>query len=124
MSRKVKSIPIEGRGEVTVKEVTPWAVYTAFNSEDKKAEIVTLLADAIDRPWDEIKTWYPSEQEVLLDGFMEVNKSFLSMASKLKVEKLLGTIVTQTLNDLPDVFASLFKQAMEKQRGATAGASS
>jgi hypothetical protein len=124
VSRKVKSITIDGRGDVTVKEITPWAVFQALNAEDKKTELLTLLEDAVDKPWDEIKTWYPSEQEALLDGLMEVNGSFLSIAGKLKVDGLVKKIAEAMQNDLPELFAGLYKQAMAKVPGVTAGASS
>ncbi len=113
--RGSKVINIEGRGEVTVKEVSAWGVHTAWRAEDRLAELKTLIDDAVQPGFDVIKTWYPSEQEAVLSALLEVNKAFFGMARTLRVDGLLEGIVTQLASSLPDVFAALFRQGISAQ---------
>jgi hypothetical protein len=127
MSRKAKVITIEGRGEITVKEVSPWAVWTIFSGKGKKAdggEFAALLSDCIDKPWDEVKTWYASEQKQIIDAFLEVNDSFLEIAGKLGIKAPLQEMLTGIVKDLPAVFAASYRQVTAPAAGTTAGVSS
>ena len=121
--RKIKALNIDGRGEVIVKEVTPWALYTAWKAEGRLKELRALLDEACEPGFDELKNWYPSEQQEVLTGLLEVNSAFLAMARTLKVDGLLRGIVNQIAETLPAVFADLFRQGMGAL-GTTDGASS
>lgn len=133
--RKSKVIPLEvaGKKEVTVKEVSPYAMYKALLAEDKIGEIFALAENCIDLSREELQGLYPSEIEQLTDAFMEVNSSFLAVADKLglkdtlmltanKALSTLPAIADGVLTNCPPLFASLFKEAMEKLPGTTAGA--
>lgn len=123
--RKVKIITVEGRGEVTVKEVTPFAVLASENNEGSWLDKLKALAnDAVSPPVSEILTWYPSEQEEVLDAFMEINRSFFSMARKLKVEGLLNRAIEEMANNFQLLFVELSKAGMDQLLGTTAGPSS
>lgn len=135
--RKSKVIPLEiaGKREVTVKEVSPYAMYKALLAEDKIGEIFALAENCIDLSREQLQELYPSEIEQLTDAFLEVNSSFLAVADKLGIKdalmltanKALNTmpaIADEMLKNCPPVFSTLFKEAMEKQPGITAGAAS
>lgn len=135
--RKSKIIPLEvaGKKEVTVKEVSPYAVYKALLAEDKVEGIMALAENCIDLSRQQLQELYSSEIEELTDAFLEVNSSFLAVADKLGIKETLSqavgkvlsnmpTIVDELLKNYPPVFASLFKEAMAKMPGTTAGASS
>jgi hypothetical protein len=124
MSRKSKCITIDGRGEITVKEVSPWAVYSVFTSKEKEDKFLGLLAECMDKPFEEVRTWYASELKQVIDGFMEVNDSFLDIAGKLGVEQMLRQMIAGIVADLPELYAASYRQAMAQGPGTTAGASS
>ena len=44
--RRSKIITIDGRGEVVVKEISAWGVYTAWVADDRLAELRALIDDA------------------------------------------------------------------------------
>lgn len=111
--RQSKIITIEGRGEVTVKEVTPLAMYEAWGSKNRLKELKKLLDDALDPGFEVIKTWYASEQEQVLNALLEVNQSFFGLARALKVDGLLTEAMTQIGSSLPVAFAASFKRAIE-----------
>lgn len=121
--RKSKIITIDGRGEVTVKEVSPLAVYTAWSDPDRLRAIESLLSDAVSPPASEIKAWYPSEIEAVLSAFLEVNNSFFGIARTLRLEGLLNEMIRAVSGTLPSAFADSFKTAMSTP-GITAGLSS
>lgn len=110
--RQSKIISIEGRGEITVKEVSPLAVYEAWGAENRLEEVKRLLEDALDPGFETIKTWYASEQEQVLTAFLEVNAAFFGIARALKVDGLLHEILTQIGSNLPAAFAASFKRAI------------
>lgn len=118
--RQSKIISIEGRGEITVKEVSPLAVYEAWGAEDRFQELRTLLDDALEPGFETIKSWYASEQEQVLTAFLEVNKSFFGLARALKVDGLLTEAMTRIGTDLPAAFAASFRRAIGTF-GSTAG---
>ena len=118
--RQSKIITIEGRGEVTVKEVTPLAVYEAWGAENRFEELKRLLNDALEPGFDVIKTWYASEQEQILTAFMEVNRSFFGLARALKLDGPLVDLLRKISGSLPDAFAASFRQAIGTF-GSTAG---
>lgn len=118
--RQSKIISIEDRGEVTVKEVSPLAVYEAWGAENRMEELKRLLEDALDPGFETIKTWYASEQEQVLTAFLDVNAAFFGIARALKVDGLLNEVVTQIGNSLPAAFAASFRQAIGTP-GITAG---
>lgn len=118
--RQSKVITIEGRGEVIVKEVSPLAVYEAWGAENRLEELKRLLEDALDPGVETIKSWYASELEQVLTAFLEVNASFFGIARALKMDGLLGGILTQIGNSLPAAFAASFRRAIGTP-GITAG---
>lgn len=132
--RKSKVIPLEvaGKKEVTVKEVTPYAVYQALSSGNKFEGIIALAENCTDLSREQLQDLYASEIEQLTGAFLEVNSSFLAVADMLGlkqtlhqvISKLLGGIpalMDEMLKNWPPVFSALFKTAMEKMPGITAG---
>lgn len=119
--RQSKVITIEGRGEVTVKEVSPLAVYEALNTENRLEELIKLLDDSIEPGFESVKGWYASEQEQVLKAVLDVNAAFFGIARTLKLDGMLGKILNQIGENLPVVFAASYKQAM-KTLGITDGA--
>lgn len=132
--RKSKVIPLEiaGKKEVTVKEVTPFAVYQALSSDNKFEGIVAIAENCTDLSREQLQGLYASEIEQLTDAFLEVNSSFLAVADKLGLKQPLSQIVRKMLDGVPalidemlknypPVFSALFKAAMEKMPGITAG---
>lgn len=118
--RQSKIITIEGRGEVTVKEISPLAVYEAMSAENSIEELAKLLNDALEPGFEVIKTWYASEQEQVLKSVLDVNAAFFGIARTLKLDGLLGEILKQISGNLPGVFAASYRQAIETS-GITAG---
>ncbi len=121
--RKLKTVEIEGRGEVTLREVSPKGVYQAWGSEDQADRIKALIEDSVSIPWEELSEWYPSEIEALLDVFLEVNSSFLGIARKLGVSETVKEILKKLREKLPELFASSLQEDIE-MRGNTDGAPS
>jgi len=118
--RKVKVINIEGRGEATVKEVSPWSVYQAWSSEDRSGELEKLLDDSLQPSFEQVKTWYASEIEQVVDAWLEVNAAFFGIAAKLKVDGVIKEMMAAVTNNLPSVFVDSLKQAMP-ELGTTDG---
>lgn len=110
--RKVKIITIEGRGEVTIKEVAPLSVYKAWENDDRIKAIEDLADDSISPSIAEIKGWYASEIEEVLRAFMEVNNSFFGVARMLRLDGLLDELIRTVSGTLPSAFADSFKAAM------------
>lgn len=123
MARKSKIITISGRGEVTVKEVSPWAVYQAWGEKDRMTAVMLLADDALTPSVDEVRSWYSSEIEQVVAAFMEVNSSFFGIARQLKMDGLLAELIKTLSGSLPAVFADSFRLAMQAH-GTTAGLSS
>lgn len=120
--RKVKVIQIEDRGEITVKEISPYGLYQAYQMKDKSLEqLQALVNDAISPGFAEIKTWYPSEQQLIIDAVLAVNDSFFAIARKLKVDGLITEMAKTLQNSLPPLYAELFKKGMEEKLGTTVG---
>lgn len=123
--RKAKIITIEGLGEVTVKEVTPFAVYQAMTAENKVQEVMALATNCVVLPGEKkLQELYPSEIEQIIDIFMEVNSSFLSIAEKLAVKTLLKEIASEAAKILQQLFADSYKEVMAEMLGTMAGAAS
>lgn len=121
--RLSKVVHIEGRGEVTVKEISPAGVYRAYKSDDKVESFLDLVDDAVSPAAREIMEWYPSEIDQVLQAIFEVNASFFELARRMKLDGLMTTMMQSLQETLPPVFASSFKQAMQAS-GVTAGVSS
>lgn len=128
MSRGSTIVTIPGRGEITVKEVSPMAVLTAMQAKDIYAELRALIKDAIDYKDGDILALYPSELEQVVKAFLEVNKSFLTIADLLKVTGTVGDLASlireKLLSFLPQLFATSYKLALEKRLSGSAGDSS
>lgn len=122
--RKSKIINIEGPGEVTVKEVSPYAVYQALAKENKTEEIQALVLDCISLDKEKLQKLYPSEIEELVDAFLEVNNSFLAIAGKLGIKGTLTGIRDEIGKTLPQMFVDSYKTVMAKLPGSMAGAAS
>lgn len=122
--RKVKVINIEGRGEVTVKEVSPLGVWNSTRKEGSWLEMLKTLADdAVSPSVAEIATWYPSEIEQVVDAFLEINSSFFVLARKLKVDGLLDNLIKETATSFQLLYADSSREAMGQLLGDMAGAS-
>lgn len=123
--RKVKIITIEGVGEVTVKEVSPYAVYSAMSANDTVKELEQLAADCISLPQGkELIKLYGSELDLIVEALVEVNSYFLSIPAKLGLKPALAGIVSEISKILPPLFADSYKTVMAKMPGITAGAAS
>lgn len=121
--RKSKIIEIEGHGEVCIKEISPLAVYEAWKEDDRPAALKRLADECISPGVDEIKRWYASEIEEVVDAFFELNSAFFAIARKLKVDGLIGKVVEMVAESLPAAFADSFKAGMSES-GITGGNSS
>lgn len=110
--RRSKIITIEGRGEVTVKELTALGIYTAWNAEGRWTTLQGLLDEAVQPGFDVIKTWYPSEQEQILSALLDVNSAFFGMARTLRVDGLIREILGEIADSLPAAFADLFRRGI------------
>lgn len=121
--RRVKVVQVEGRGEVTVKEISVLAAYQAWNSDDRLAGIKALFADAVQPSFDDIKAWYPSEIDQVLGAWLEVNDAFFSMAAKLQMDGAVKEVLAALTNSLSAAFAASLNRAMEMP-GTTGGPSS
>lgn len=125
--RKAKIINIEGIGEVTVKEISPFAAYHAMLAKNKMEELGKLAGECVSMPaGKELTKLYASEIEQLVDAFMEVNGSFLAVAGKLKLEATIAATIKEIVGELstilPEMFAGSYRQVMAKLPGITAGA--
>ncbi len=123
--RKAKIIPVEGVGEVTVKEVSPFALYMALNSADKVGEMISLLTDCIALPGGkQLQGLWPSEILQIVTAFVGVNDSFLGIADKLGLKGALTGLLATVTQNLPKLFAESYRQVMEPEPGTTAGVAS
>lgn len=127
--RKAKIVNIDGVGEVTVKEVSPFAAYHAMLAKNKIEELGKLASECVSMPaGKELKKLYASEIEQVVDAFVEVNSSFLAVAGKLKLKDTIAAIVAEVANELqkilPQVYVDSYRKVMEKLPGIMAGAAS
>lgn len=135
--RKSKVIPLEvaGKKEVTVKEVSPYAVYKALLADNKIEGIMAIAENCVDLSRGQLQELYASEIEEITDAFLEVNSSFLAVADRLGLKETLCQVVSKVLDgapilidemlkNYPPVFSASFKAAMAKMSGITAGAAS
>ena len=124
--RKSKIVTLEGRGEITVKEVTPRSVLNALQPGDLSAQIRALFADAVDYQGDLLEL-YPSELELIVAALFEVNAGFFGIAERLRLTGVIGDVAgifqAQLRRILPEAFAASYRQAI-KTSGDTAGTSS
>lgn len=128
--RKAKIINIDGLGEVTVKEVSPFAVYKAITAKNKLQEMQTLIGECVVLPQGKgnVTELYASEIEQIVDAFLEVNGSFLAIVGKLRLETYLvatGKAIADEMSKiLPAAYAASYRLVMAKLPGITAGAAS
>jgi len=109
--RNAKVITIEGRGEVTVKEISPLGVYQALKSAAGPVDdLLTLLDDAIEPPPREIAAWYPSEIKQVVTAVLAVNADFFVTARLLRLDGLLNEGERLLREVLPKRFAAAFSQ--------------
>lgn len=125
--RKSKILTLEGRGEITVKEVTPRSVLNALQSGDAAGEFRALFADAVDYQGDLLEL-YPSELDQIVAAFLEVNAAFFAIAERLRLNGVIGDILgmfmAQMRKTLPEAFAASYGTAMARSSSTAAGASS
>ena len=92
--RRIKTIQVDGRGEVTVREVSVKAVYQALSTDkDRLEQLKALVDDAVTPGFDEIIDWWMSEVEQVLAAFLEINSAFFGIARTLKVDGLVADLV-------------------------------
>lgn len=118
--RQVKIVNVEGRGEVTVKEISVMAVIAAWQAGDRLAELRAVLSDALEPDLEVVSTWYPSEIDQVLEALMEVNRAFFRSAARLGLDAPLREIWNSAVNELSGLFSALFRQAISAS-GNTAG---
>ncbi len=88
--KKVIQIEIEEgeKKDVTIYEVRPKEVYNIFFDSDKGSNLTTELKDFLPKctslTLDELADLYPSDMEVVIKEFKEVNASFLAPWPSLK----------------------------------------
>lgn len=92
-----KVVDVPGRGEVVVREVTMRTLALLDDGKLTLDALRTLVDDAITPGWAELAQWYPSEIEVVVKAFCEVNSGFLGIARALKAEELLANLVEQQM---------------------------
>ncbi|BDD85926.1 hypothetical protein [Desulfofustis limnaeus] len=123
--RKSLIITVKEVGEVTVKEVSPFALYRALNATDKAGEMISLISDCVSLPdGKQLQDLWPSEIEQIVDAFVEVNSAFLGIADKLGLRGMLVGLSAIVTQNLPKLFAESYRQVMESMPGTTAGAAS
>ncbi len=122
--RKSKIVEIEGLGEVTVKEVSPYALYRALNADNKLEEVFAIAEDCTSLSRDKLKKLYPSEINDLVSAFMEVNTAFLAIADRLGIKNTIKEIASGMLKNLPPLFADSYLEVMEQMHGIMDGAAS
>ena len=88
--RQSQIVNIEGLGEVTVKEVSPHAIYKAWGATNRVEQLVTLINGCVDVPKGRLEDLYASELEEILASFMEVNKAFFGIALLRSEERRVG----------------------------------
>lgn len=128
MARKSKVIEIDGLGEVTVKEASPYAVYSALNAKNKIEHLLVMAENCIDMNREKMQKLYPSEIEAIVEAFIEVNKSFLAIAEKFGLKNTITSALEAMTREMPKhlqpLFAASFKTVMDKELGTTGGATS
>ncbi len=128
MARRSKIIEIEGLGEVTIKEVSPFAAYSALTAENKLEKVMALVENCISLDRQKIQKLYPSEIDQITKAFIEVNKSFLAIADRFGIKntitKTVATISKEMSKNFQPLFAASFKTAMEEELGTMDGATS
>jgi len=110
--RRSKVVQVDGRGEVVVKEVSPWAIYQAWQADDRIGELERLADECLDPGIAEIRTWYASEIEQVVDAWLEVNEAFFGIARKFRADGIVQGIMASLTECLPAVFADSFRSAM------------
>ncbi len=128
MSRLSKIVKIEGLGEITVKEVSPFAAYSALNAKNKIEHLLSMAENCVSLERKQLKELYPSEIEQLLAAFFEVNKSFLAIAERFGIKehivKTVAAMSSEMSKSFQPLFAASFKTVMDQELGTTDGASS
>lgn len=121
--RQSQIVNIEGLGEVTVKEVSPHAIYKAWGATNRVEQLVTLISGCVDVPKGRLEDLYASELEEILASFMEVNKAFFGIAGQLGLAEPLRAMLGEFSKILPELFASSLKEGIT-MHGTTAGIAS
>ena len=122
--RRIKTIQVDGRGEVTVREVSVKAVYQALSTDkDRLEQLKALVDDAVTPGFDEIIDWWMSEVEQVLAAFLEINSAFFGIARTLKVDGLVADLVEKLKKQLPELFARSLSAGIS-MHGNTGGRSS
>ena len=118
--RHIKTIQIDGRGEVTVREVSPAGLYRAFAGENRPEQLRLLIDDSITPGWNELQDWWMSEVEQVLNAWLEVNSAFFGVARALRVDDVVSAMMTTFKQRLPELYAASLNGAISTL-GTTAG---
>jgi len=119
--RKSQIITIAGLGEVTVKEVSPLAVYRALSAKNKVEEITGLAVDCLSLSREQLEKLYPSEIEQIIEAVVEVNSAFLTIADRFGLKEPLSAMAREMIENLSRLFVGSYRQVMERMPGIMAG---
>ncbi|PIE72292.1 MAG: hypothetical protein CSA20_08490 [Deltaproteobacteria bacterium] len=122
--RRSRIVNIEGVGEVTVKEVSPMALYKAVTADNRVEALMAMVDECVSLDRARLESLYASELEQLIDGIREVNSSFFSLADKLGIAKPIMEVAAELTGSLPPLFVGLFREGMAEAPGITVGSSS
>ncbi len=86
--RKSKIINLDPVGEVTVKEVSPMALYKAMTQDNRVESLLALTEECTGLDKDALGSLYASDWEHLIKAAKEVNSSFLAIAGHLGIKDL------------------------------------
>ncbi len=84
--RKSKIITLDSVGEITIKEVSPLALYQALTQNDKVESLLVLAEECTGLRKDALVALYASDWEQLINAAKEVNSSFLAIAGHLGIK--------------------------------------
>lgn len=116
--RKSKNIKIDDK-EITVKELRVKDILEIFNTigqegiENLGNQIQTFLPMFTkDVSLEDLESMSPSEINQIVEALKEVNSDFLSLASRLGLDKLIKNFQEAVMVDFSNLLAGSLKQAI------------